>query len=71
MLVECLTKIEKNPSLREVVLSGESDVLDEFCRTLSFYYDLSGFAYTWLIKNLQFILRDGVDAFVESMKSLD
>ena len=67
MLTESLKAIEGKPELRELVLAGESEILADFCRTLSFYPDLSGFTYTWLIRNLRFILCDGVDAFIESM----
>jgi hypothetical protein len=71
MLIESLTAIEANEQLREIVVAGESVELSEFCQTLSFYPDLSGFCYTWLIRNLQFILNDGADAFIDSMSKYD
>ena len=68
MLIESISLIEKNPQLGQVFLEREDkDKIRHFCENLSFYPDLSGFAYTWLVRNLQFIFHDGVDAFVDSM----
>lgn len=63
VLIESLSAIEKNPDLRTVVLQGYGE-FDEFCRSMSFYQDLSGFQYHWWIGNLKFILISGADAFL-------
>jgi hypothetical protein len=69
VLVESLTAVEKNPDLRGVVLHKQGhQEFDAFCRSMSFYQDLSGFQYHWWIGNLKFILTSGADAFLESIK---
>jgi hypothetical protein len=66
VLIESLSAIEKNPDLGTVVLRNQQGYreFDEFCRSMSFYQDLSGFQYHWWIGNLKFILVSGADAFL-------
>ena len=78
ILTESLNGINNFPVARDRLVNykgddpvyfAEQNETREFFRSMSFFSDLSGLVYGWWVSNFRYILRNGVDAFIEKALS--